>query len=296
MPTPIPRKLIRNEILIIPENKQNETEAERHNNQEVHTFITEMKQLFEKLEPLPSLEWQLKKVYENLRLEYKIYITRNSFKNFAELEILGREREAEMAKSRMKGQQIKIWESNRNDRLYTREQERNQEQLNDQSRENSYETQDNSKYELYNIKNRPQFQPRYANNGTRYFYNNQRRQNTYPQNRSIYEFQNSVRFNYNQNSRYPNPNNWFGKAENQISRNSNRQQIEWNPKLPELTYNPKDENRKRELEDMEQNKRETNDNNKGRYQEHIKWELNPKAREFTQYREQKAITIQHNSQ
>ena len=38
---------------------------------------------------------------------------------------------------------------------------------------------------------------------------------------------------------------------------------------------------------MEQSKRETNDNNKGRYQENIKWELNPKAREFTQYREQK---------
>ena len=60
-------------------------------NQEIHSFIIEMRQLFEKLEPLPSLEWQLKKVYENLRLEYKIYITRNSFKNFTELEIVGRE-------------------------------------------------------------------------------------------------------------------------------------------------------------------------------------------------------------
>ena len=48
-------------------------------NQEIHTLITEMKQLFEKLEPPPSLEWQLKRVYENLRLEYKIYITKNSF-------------------------------------------------------------------------------------------------------------------------------------------------------------------------------------------------------------------------
>ena len=157
-----------------------------------------------------------------------------------------------MAKSRMKGQQIKIWESNRNERLYTREQERYQEQQNDQSREDSYERQNNSKYELYNIQNRPQFQPRYANNGTRYFYNNQRRKNTYPQNRSIYEFQNRIRFNYNQNSRYPNPNNWFGKEENQTPRNSNRQQIEWNPKLPELTYNLKDGNRKRELENIEQ--------------------------------------------
>ena len=113
------------------------------------TFITETKQLFEKLEPLPSLEWQLKKVYENLRLEYKIYITRNSFKNFAELEILGCEWEAVMAKSRMKGQQIKIWESNRNDRLYTREQERTQEQQNDHSQENTtYKTDHNSSQDM----------------------------------------------------------------------------------------------------------------------------------------------------
>ena len=73
-------------------------------NQEIHSFIIEMRQLFEKLEPPPCLEWQLKKVYENLRLEYKIYITKNSFKNFTELEIIGREWEAEMEKSRIKGQ------------------------------------------------------------------------------------------------------------------------------------------------------------------------------------------------
>ena len=60
-------------------------------NQEIHSFIIEMRQLLEKLEPLSSLKWQLKKVYENLRLEYKIYITRNSFKNFTESEIVGRE-------------------------------------------------------------------------------------------------------------------------------------------------------------------------------------------------------------
>ena len=33
LPTPVPRKLIRNEISTIPENKQNETQAGRHNNQ-----------------------------------------------------------------------------------------------------------------------------------------------------------------------------------------------------------------------------------------------------------------------
>ena len=38
----------------------------------------------------------------------------------------------------MRGQQIKIWENNMNDRLYIREQERNQEQQNDQSHEKSY--------------------------------------------------------------------------------------------------------------------------------------------------------------
>ena len=30
--------------------------------QEIHNLITEMKQLFEKLEPLPNLQWQLRKV------------------------------------------------------------------------------------------------------------------------------------------------------------------------------------------------------------------------------------------
>ena len=57
-----------------------------------------MRQLLEKLEPLPSLECQLKKVQENLRLECKIYVTKNSFKNFTELEIVGKEWEAEMEK------------------------------------------------------------------------------------------------------------------------------------------------------------------------------------------------------
>ena len=33
-------------------------------NQEIHSFIIETRQLFEKLEPVPSLECQLKKVYE----------------------------------------------------------------------------------------------------------------------------------------------------------------------------------------------------------------------------------------
>ena len=38
----------------------------------------------------------------------------------------------------------------------------------------------------------------------------------------------------------------FGKTENQISRNSNEQKIERDSKLPELTYNLKDDKQRRE--------------------------------------------------
>ena len=202
-------------------------------NQEIHSFIIEMRQLFEKVEPLPSLEWQLKKVYENLRLEYKIYITRNSFKNFTELEIVEREWEAEMEKSRIKGQQIKIMENDGNDRYYTKErkeQDRNREQQHCPDYENNYERQNNCKRESQNMQYRPQFQPRYANNGTRYFYNNQNSQNTYPRTRDNNDFLNRTKFNYNRSFRYPNPNKCFGRKENQISEDSNRQQIEGIPK------------------------------------------------------------------
>ena len=120
-----------------------------------------MKQLFQKLEPLPNLEWQLKKVYKNLRLEYKIYITKSSFKNFAELEIIGREWEAEMEKSRIKAQQIKIWENDGNNKYYTKERkehDRNQEQQHSRDYENNYGRQNYFKYELQNTHYRPQLQ------------------------------------------------------------------------------------------------------------------------------------------
>ena len=81
-----------------------------------------------------------------------------------------------------------------------------------------------------------QFQPRYASNGTIYFSNNQRSQNIYPQMQGRYEFQSRARFNYNQNFRYSNPNNWFKKNENQISKISNKQ-IEGNLRWSELTNN-----------------------------------------------------------
>ena len=71
-------------------------------------------------------------------------MTRNSFKNFTELVILGREWEAEMEKSRLKGQQIKIID-------------KNQEQQHSQDYENNYERQNNFRHELQNTQYRPQF-------------------------------------------------------------------------------------------------------------------------------------------
>ena len=211
----------------------------------------------------------IKKVYENLRLEYKIYITKNSLKKCTELEIVGREWEAEMEKSRIKGQQIKIIEHDGNDRYYTKErkeEDRNREQKHSQGYENNYERQNNFKRELQNTQYRPQFHPRYANNGTRYFYNNQKSQNTYPRTRDNNGFLNRTKFNYNRSFRYPNPNKWFGRKEKQISEDSNRQQIEGIPKWLEPTYNAKDDNQKGK-------------NNR-------KFELNPSAPEYIVSRKQ----------
>ena len=174
-----------------------------------------------------------------------------------------------MEKSRIKGQQIKIIENDGNDRYYTKErkeQDRNREQQHSQDYENNYERQNNFRRELQNRQYRPQFQPRYANNDTRYFYNNQKSQNTYPRTRDNNEFLNRTKFNYNRSFRYPNPNTWFGRKENQIFEDSNRQQIESIPKWPELTYNAED------------------DNQKGR--NNRKFELNPSAPEYTVSRKQ----------
>ena len=68
-------------------------------------------------------------------------------------------------------------ENDGNDRYYTKErkeQDRNQEQQHGRDYKNNYERQNNFKRELQNTQYRPQFQPRYTNNGTRYFYNNQK--------------------------------------------------------------------------------------------------------------------------
>ena len=160
-------------------------------------------------------------------------------------------------------------ENDRNDRYCTRmrkEQDTNREQQHCQDYENNYERQNNFKRELQNTQYRPQFQPRYANNGTRYFYNNQKSQNTYPRTRDNNEFLNRTRFNYNRHFRYPNPRKCFGRKENQISEDSNRQQIEGIPKWPGLTYNAEDDNQK------ERNNR--------------KFELNPSVPEYIVSRKQ----------
>ena len=51
--------------------------------------------------------------YENLRIEYKIYIKRNDFDTFKKLEDLGKEWEIELKKSEIKGKLLQITEPKR---------------------------------------------------------------------------------------------------------------------------------------------------------------------------------------
>ena len=97
-----------------------------------------------------------------------------------------------MAISKIKGQQLNILENDRNDRYYRKEirrQDRNHEQQQSRNYKYSYERENNFRCKLQNTQNKPQFQPRYPNESTRYFYNNQRIQNTYSQTRGNNEFQ-----------------------------------------------------------------------------------------------------------
>ena len=165
---------------------------------------------------------------------------------------------------------MKIMKNGGDDRYYTKErkeQDRNREQQHCRDYGNNYERQNNLKRELQNTQYRPQFQPRYVNNGTRYFYKNQKSQNIYPLSRNNNEFLNRTKFNYNRNFRYPNPNKWFGRKKNQIAKDSNTQQIEGTPKWPKLIYDAEDDNQKRR-------------NNR-------KFELNPSAPKYIGLRKQK---------
>ena len=58
--------------------------------------------------------------YEYSRLEYKIHISRNSFLNFADLEMLGQEWETDTAIFKKKGQKLNILEYDGNERYHIR--------------------------------------------------------------------------------------------------------------------------------------------------------------------------------
>ena len=97
-----------------------------------------------------------------------------------------------MAKSRIKGQNINILENEINNRYYRNRENRGANYRNnfetrgergekEQQRQNqyyNYERQNNLRRELQNTQASPKFKPRYAKANTRYFYNNQRFQNT----------------------------------------------------------------------------------------------------------------------
>ena len=78
--------------------------------QDIHSYLIEIRNLFTELHPRKSLEWELRRAYEILRIEYKKYFKRNHFETFEELEDLGKEWETELAKSKIRGQVLKITE------------------------------------------------------------------------------------------------------------------------------------------------------------------------------------------
>ena len=80
-------------------------------NQDIHPYLIEIRKLFTKLHPRKSLEWELCRAYENLRIEYKMYI--KHFDTFEELEDLGKEWEIELKKSEIKAQILQITEPRR---------------------------------------------------------------------------------------------------------------------------------------------------------------------------------------
>ena len=89
--------------------------------QDIHSYLTEIRKLFTKLYPRKSREWELRRVYENLRIEYKMYIKLNDLETFGELEDLGKGWETELAKSKIMGQALQITEpriENKNDQKH----------------------------------------------------------------------------------------------------------------------------------------------------------------------------------
>ncbi|XP_043475821.1 uncharacterized protein LOC122507278 [Leptopilina heterotoma] len=76
--------------------------------EEIQTFLIGIRKLFARIYPRKGLQWELRRAYENMRIEYKMYIQRNDFKNFEELESLGKEFEIERNKSKIRGQTLTI--------------------------------------------------------------------------------------------------------------------------------------------------------------------------------------------
>lgn len=77
-------------------------------NEDIHSFLTGIRKLFTKLHPRKGLDWELRRAYENLRLEYKLYIKRNDFRTLEELENLGKIFESELGKSKIRGQVLSV--------------------------------------------------------------------------------------------------------------------------------------------------------------------------------------------
>ena len=70
---------------------------------------------------MKSLEWKLRRVYENPGIEYKMYIKRNDFETLDKLEDLGKEWESELAKLKTRGPVLQITEpriENKNDQKH----------------------------------------------------------------------------------------------------------------------------------------------------------------------------------
>ena len=64
--------------------------------QDIHSFLTEIRKLFTKLHPRKDLMWELRRTSNNLKLDYKIYIKRNDFNHLKKWETLGEEWESEL--------------------------------------------------------------------------------------------------------------------------------------------------------------------------------------------------------
>ena len=96
-------------------------------NQDIHSYLIQIRQLFTKFHPRKSLEWELRRAYENLWIEYKMYIKRNDFDTFEEFEDLPKEWNIKLEKSEIRCQVLQIrepsMENNKNENSQNRKQQ-----------------------------------------------------------------------------------------------------------------------------------------------------------------------------